>query len=219
MSEEYNVIYHNLRTLIARPQICWATVCRCCLVPRWCGTQTTPPRMRPIWAKMVPMLYMHDGCSTYKMMELIRWGRVPPSQSMGLVDEFLEQYKWNRWNSCWGNVQGADWQLYGDPCCSLRCSCHCCHMIHLFSRVLSFYLFLSHESPNRGSLPSRCYLCCLAHLLSIETIATSSAIFSCWKDRVLGRWWSFIGLFDDFEAWCVNRFFLLSNPNHVDGSR
>ena len=42
-----------------------------------------------------------------------------------------------------------------------------------------FLSFLSHEYPNRGSLPSRCYLCCLTHLLSIETIATSSAIFSC----------------------------------------
>ena len=42
-----------------------------------------------------------------------------------------------------------------------------------------FLSFLSHESPNRGSPPSRCYLCCLTHLLSIETIATSSAIFSC----------------------------------------
>ena len=82
-----------------------------------------------------------------------------------------------------------------------------------------FLSFLSHESPDRGSLSSRCYLCCLTHLLSIETIATSSAIFSCWKDRVPSRWWSFIGLFDDFEAWRANWLFLLSNPNHFDASR
>ena len=60
-----------------------------------------------------------------------------------------------------------------------------------FSPRCYISIFLSHESRNRGSLLSRCYLCCLTHLLSIETIATSSAIFSCWKNRVPSRWWSF----------------------------
>ena len=54
---------------IARPQICWATVCRCCLVQRWCATQRTPPQMRPILAKMVP-----NQCYTCTMdVEHTKW--------------------------------------------------------------------------------------------------------------------------------------------------